>query len=246
MSTEHKTVAQVDALLKKRTADLEEMQKEIAGLIYSISHDVRAPLRSIAGFSEALIEDYRGKLDEQGIDYLTRILSAAERMDLLIKKLVELAQISREELRSERVDLSALAESIAAELKAADPQRTVQFSIEKGLIVRGDPRLLKIALEHLLGNAWKFTSKHPTARIELGSERRDDHRLVYVRDDGAGFDAAFADKMFSPFQRFHPEREFEGTGIGLAIVQRIIHRHDGKVWAVGKVEEGTTVYIEME
>lgn len=246
MSTERKTAAPMDALLKKRTAELEDIQKEMAGLIYSVSHDVRAPLRSIAGFSEVLIEDYRGKLDEQGIDYLTRILSAAERMELLIRKLVELAQISGEELRSERVDLSALAESIATELKAADPQRSVQFSIEKGLIVRGDPRLLKIALEHLLENAWKFTSRHPTAKIELGSERRDDHRLVYVRDDGAGFDAAFADKMFSPFQRFHPAREFEGTGIGLAIVQRIIHRHDGKVWAVGKVEEGTTVYMELE
>src|ERR1700740_2565641 len=156
MSTD-KTVAQMDALLKKRTAELEEMQREMAGLIYSVSPDVRAPLRSIAAFSEVLIEDYRGKLDEQGIDCLNRILSAAERMELLIKKLAELAQISREELRSEGVDLSALAESIATALKAADPQRTVQFSIERGLIVHGDPRLLKIALEHLLGNAWKFT-----------------------------------------------------------------------------------------
>lgn len=223
-----------------------QLQQEMSGLIYSVSHDIRAPIRSIAGFSEALVEDYRDKLDEQGIDYLNRIRGAADRMELLIKKLVELAQISQEDLRSERVDLSAIAESIATGLKAGDPQRNVQFSIERGLIVRGDPRLLKIALEHLFGNAWKFTSKHAAAKIELGSEQRDGRRLLYVRDDGAGFDEAFAQKMFSPFQRLHPDREFEGTGIGLAIVKRIIHRHDGRVWAVGKVEEGTTVYIEME
>ncbi|HEV8657012.1 MAG TPA: ATP-binding protein [Thermoanaerobaculia bacterium] len=235
-----------DMALKKRTADLEAANKELAAFAYSVSHDLRAPLRTIDGFSEALVEDYRDKLDDQGVDYLNRVRGAAERMELLIKTFTELSQISRGELRREPVDLSEIAESIATELKTTDPARSVKFSIQPGLIVQGDPRLLKIALEHLLGNAWKFTSKHPVASIEVGSEQLNGHRTVYVRDDGAGFDPAFADKMFAPFQRIHPASEFEGTGIGLAIVQRIIHRHEGKVWAIGRVEEGTTIYISME
>src|SRR5712691_5801411 len=236
-------VANLQDALKKRTADAEAATRELTAFSYSVSHDLRAPLRTIDGFSEALVEDYRDKLDEQGLDYLNRVRGAAERMDLLIKSLVELAQVARSELRRERVDLSGIAESIVTDLRAADPGRNVEFSIEPGLSVEGDPSLLKLALEHLLGNSWKFTSKHPAAKIEVGSEQQNGHRLFYVRDDGAGFDAKFADRMFAPFQRFHPAKEFEGTGIGLAIVQRIIHRHEGKVWAVGEVEKGTTIYI---
>jgi light-regulated signal transduction histidine kinase (bacteriophytochrome) len=239
-------IVELQDALKQRTADMEAANKELAAFSYSVSHDLRAPLRTIDGFSEALVEDYRDKLDDRGLDYLNRVRGAAERMDLLIKTLVELAQISRGELRRERVELSHIAESIATELKAADPGRNVRFSIQPGLTVEGDPRLLKVALEHLLGNSWKFTSKHPAATIELGSEQRDGHRLFFVRDDGAGFDPAFADKMFAPFQRFHSASEFEGTGIGLAMVQRIIHRHGGKVWAVAAVEAGTTIYISMQ
>jgi light-regulated signal transduction histidine kinase (bacteriophytochrome) len=239
-------VEQLQDALKKRSADAEAASRELSAFSYSVSHDLRAPLRTVDGFSEALIEDFRDTLGDQGVDYLNRIRGAAERMDVLIKSLAELAQISRSELRRERVDLSGIAASIATELKAADPKRDVQFSIEPGPSIEGDPRLLKIALEHLLGNSWKFTSKHPAAKIEVGTEQQNGHRLFYVRDDGAGFDSTFADKMFAPFQRFHPVKEFEGTGIGLAIVQRIIHSHEGKVWAVGEVEKGTTIYIEIE
>jgi light-regulated signal transduction histidine kinase (bacteriophytochrome) len=239
-------VEQLQDALKKRTADAEAATRELSAFSYSVAHDLRAPLRSIDGFSEALVEDYRDKLDDQGIDYLNRVRGAAERMDVLIKSLGELALISRSELHRERVDLSGIAASIATELKAADPERNVQFAIEPDLTIEGDPRLLKLALEHLLGNSWKFTSKHSSAKIEVGSEQQNGHRLLYVRDDGAGFDSTFADKMFAPFQRLHPVKEFEGTGIGLAIVERIIHRHEGKVWAVGEVEKGTTIYIEVE
>jgi len=223
-----------------------DAEKELTAFTYAVSHDLRAPLRTIEGFSQALIEDYRDKLGEQGLDYLTRIRSAAERMDLMIRKLTELAQVSRGELRRERVDVTQIADSIAAELKASDPARKVEFSIERGLTVHGDSPLLKLALEHLLGNAWKFTSKHPAARIEVGSEKRDGHRVLYVRDDGVGFDANFAEKMFAPFQRFHPAKDFDGAGIGLAIVQRVIHRHHGKIWATSEVEKGATFYVEIE
>lgn len=232
--------------IQKLEAELEAANQELAALTYSVSHDLRAPLRIINGFSEALAQDYQGKLDERGVEYLRHLRDAAERMELLINKLVDLSRVSTVELRREPVDLSELAQSIAAELKRSDPSRKVDFLIQSGLAVEGDPRLLKTAFEHLLGNSWKFTSKHPAATIELGSERRDGQRVLYVRDDGAGFDPNYAQKMFGPFQRFHAVTEFEGTGMGLAMVQRIIRRHGGKVWATGKVEQGTTVYIALE
>jgi light-regulated signal transduction histidine kinase (bacteriophytochrome) len=235
-----------DSDLQQRTAELEALNKELAAFSHSVSHDLRAPIRTIDGFSEALAEEYRDKLGDQGLEYLKRIRAAAARMDVLINGLLELSRVSREELRREKVDLSMIAESIAMQLKEGDPARTVRFAIQPGLAVEGDPRLLKTALEHLLGNAWKFTRKHSVATIEVGSEQPDGHRLLFVRDDGAGFDPIYAGKMFGAFQRFHTTAEFEGTGIGLAMVQRIVHRHGGTVWAVGKVEAGTTVYIDLE
>ena len=235
-----------ESALKKVTAELEAANQELAAFSYSVSHDLRAPLRTIDGFSEALLEEYGDKLDERGLDYLQRIRDAGARMELLINRLLELARVSQGELRREPVNLSEIAESTAAELKESDPARNVHVSIEPGLNVQGDPRLLRIVFEHLLRNSWKFTSKHPVATIEVGSEERSGHRAIYVRDDGAGFDPTYAGKMFAPFQRFHSAAEFEGTGIGLAMVQRIIHRHGGTVSAVGKVEEGTTVYMELE
>lgn len=234
-----------ESALKKVTAELEAANQELAAFSYSVSHDFRAPLRIIDGFSEALLDEYRNKLDGQGLDYVQRIRDAAARMDLLINRLLELARVSQGELRREPVSLSEIAESIAAELKQSEPARNVHFSIEPGLTVQGDPRLLRIVFENLLRNSWKFTSKHPVATIEVGREQSG-HRRLYVRDDGAGFDQAYAGKLFTPFQRFHSADEFEGTGIGLALVQRIIHRHGGTVSAVGKVEKGTTVYIELE
>lgn len=232
--------------LKKLSAELEAMSQELAALSYSVSHDLRSPLRTIDGFSEALAEEYQDKLDERGLGYLKRIRDATARMESLIDSLLELARVSRGEIRREPVDLSELAESIAGELKGSDPSRNVHVSIEPGLTMTGDPRLLRVAFEHLLRNSWKFTSKHPIARIEMGREERDGHHLLYVRDDGAGFDPNYSGRMFAPFQRFHSASEFEGMGIGLAMVHRIIRRHGGKIWATGEVERGATVYIEME
>ncbi len=232
--------------LKRLATELEASRNELAAFSYSVSHDLRAPLRIIDGFSGALLEDYAEKLDEQGLDCLRRIREAAAQMESLINGVLELSRVSQGEIRRERVNLSEVAQSIAADLKRSDPARNVVFSIQPALTVEGDPALLKVALEHLLGNAWKFTSKHPAAEIELGSEQRDGQRVLYIRDDGAGFDPTYTGRMFSPFQRFHSAAEFEGRGIGLALVQRIITRHGGKVSAVGKVEVGTTVYIELE
>lgn len=235
-----------DSALKTRTAELEAATRELSAFNYSVSHDLRAPLRIIDGFSEAVAEDYQDKLDDRGLDYLNRVREATARMELLINSLLELSRVSRVELRRETVNLSEMAESIAAELKRSEPTRNVQFSIQPGLIVEGDPALLRVAIAHLLGNAWKFTKKHPTAKIELGREERDGNRSIFLRDDGAGFDSADTARMFGAFQRFHSEAEFEGTGIGLALVQRIIYRHGGKIRIEGKVEEGTTVYIDLE
>jgi light-regulated signal transduction histidine kinase (bacteriophytochrome) len=231
--------------LKQCADELEAAEKELASLSYSVSHDLRAPLRTIDGFSEALLDEYQNKLDDQGVDYLRRIRSAAARMEMLIGCLIELSRVSRDDLKRERVNLSELATSIASSLQKLEPARNVRFSIEPDLIVDGDPRLLRIAFEHLLGNAWKFTGRHATASIEVGREQRDGRHVLYVRDDGAGFDPLYAERMFGAFQRFHSSSEFEGTGIGLAMVQRIVHRHHGKVWAVGKVEQGTTVYLDL-
>ncbi len=234
-----------DAMLNKQTMELETSNRELAALSYSVSHDLRAPLRTIEGFSEALAEDYDDKLDDTARDYLRRVRDAGARMEVLIESLLALSRLSREELRPERVNLSEIAESIAAKLNEGGG-RDVHFRIQPGLHVEGDPRLLRTALEHLLGNAWKFTSRHPSAAIEMGREQIDGRDVLYVRDDGAGFDQTYAEKMFAPFQRFHPAEEFDGLGIGLAIVQRIVHRHHGRVWAVGRVEQGTTVYMEFE
>ena len=227
--------------LQKR---LEMANKELASLSYSIAHDLRSPLQVIDGFSDALADEYHDKLDERGLDYLHRIRSAAARMRQLINSLLELAQLTRKEVRSERVDLSEIAKSIADELSRSEPTRDVRFSIQPGLTIKGDPDLLRIALEHLLRNSWKFTSKHSSAVIEVGTEEKDSRRIFFVRDDGAGFDPTYAGKMFGAFQRLHSLSEFEGTGIGLAMVQKIVSRHGGEVWAVGEVEKGATIYMD--
>ena len=226
--------------------EISKLRKELESLVYSVSHDLRAPLRIIDGFSEALAEDYRDKLDDTARDYLARIREAAGAMESRINALLELSRISGAELRRESVDITQAATAIASKLKTSNPARSVEFAIAPRLAVNGDPALWTIALDHLLGNAWKFTSKHPAAKIEVGSEQRDGRRLLFVRDDGAGFDPAYASRMFTPFQRFHPESEFEGVGIGLALVQRIVSRHGGNVWASGKIEHGATVYIDLE
>ncbi|NOR46572.1 MAG: PAS domain S-box protein [Methanosarcinaceae archaeon] len=231
--------------LQQRTVELAATNEELAAFNYSVSHDLRSPLRSIDGFSQALLEDYTDKLDTQGKDYLTRVRAASQKMGQLIDDLLNLSRMTRTEMRREVVDLSALAKAAAAELQNREPGRQAEFVIAEGMEVNGDKRLLMVVLENLLGNAWKFTEKHPRARIECGVTQVNGKSAYFVRDDGAGFDMAYADKLFGAFQRLHGTTEFSGTGIGLATVQRIIHRHGGQVWAEGAVEQGATFYFTL-
>ncbi|MBI2875506.1 MAG: MEDS domain-containing protein [Candidatus Tectomicrobia bacterium] len=231
--------------LKRYVIELETANRELDAFSYSVSHDLRAPLRSIDGFSLALLEDYADQLDAQGRDYLQRVRASSQRMAQLIDDLLNFSRITRSEMRHERVDLSALVQTIASELQKAQPERQVECVIAPGLVANGDERLLRLALENLLRNAWKFTGKHPWARIEFGVTQQEGQRAYFVRDDGAGFEMAYADKLFGAFQRLHAVAEFPGTGIGLAIVQRIIHRHGGRVWAEGAVEQGAAFYFTL-
>jgi PAS domain S-box-containing protein len=238
-------LAQQAQELARSNNELSAVNKELEAFSYSVSHDLRAPLRSIDGFSKALLEDYVDKLDEQGRDYLQRVRAASQRMAQLIDDLLNLSRVTRGDMRCEPVNLSVLAQTIAEELKKTQPGRQVEFVIEEGLTVNGDARLLKLVLENLLSNSWKFTSKHKRGRVEFGAERSDGKLAYFVRDDGAGFDMAYVEKLFIPFQRLHAPTEFPGTGIGLALVQRIIHRHGGHVWAKGGVEKGATIYFTL-
>jgi PAS domain S-box-containing protein len=229
----------------QRTAQLETANKELEAFSYSVSHDLRAPLRSIDGFSKALLLGHADQLDEKGKHYLARVRGAAQRMEQLIDDLLNLSRVTREEMRREQVDLGRLAQSVVTELKRVYPERAVDFLIAPDLLTEGDTRLLRVLLENLLNNAWKFTSKHSQAKIELGATEMSGRKTFYVRDDGAGFDMNYADKLFAPFQRMHSQREFDGTGIGLATVQRIIQRHGGHVWAEGAVDEGATFFFQL-
>jgi len=229
----------------ERTAELQAVNKELEAFAYSVSHDLRAPLRSVEGFSQILLEDYVDSLDEEGQDYLRRVRAASQRMAHLIEDILALSRITRREMCREEVDLSALVREVAAELEQCDPERQVAFVIQEGVIVHGDAGLLRAVLENLVGNAWKFTAHHPRANIEFGVTRQNGKSAYFVRDDGAGFDMAYAEKLFMAFQRLHSVTEFEGTGIGLATVQRIIHRHGGRVWAEGAVEHGATFYFTV-
>jgi PAS domain S-box-containing protein len=214
----------------------EATSRELEAFSYSVSHDLRTPLRGIDGFSAALLEDYANKLDDTGKDYLNRVRAAAQRMGQLIDDLLELSRVSRQELKREDVDVSAIARAVAEELKRSAAGRSVEVQVADGLHAAGDPRLIRVALENLFGNAFKFTSKVPAASISFGREGE----VFFVRDNGAGFDMQFADKLFGAFQRLHAKHEFEGTGIGLATVQRIIARHGGKIWATSAPGQGAT------
>jgi PAS domain S-box-containing protein len=235
-----------EAALQQAHDDLARANRELEAFSYSVSHDLRAPLRSLHGFSQALLEDYGDHLDAQGRDWLQRIQAASQRMGGLIDDLLTLSRVARREMRLTPVDLSALARSVAEELQQREPGRQVTFCIAAGLKATGDAGLLQVALENLLGNAWKFTSKRPEAVIELGTCEHDGRRAFFVRDDGAGFDMAYAGKLFGAFQRLHAASEFPGSGIGLATVQRIVHRHGGRVWAEGAVGRGATFYFTLE
>ena len=236
---------QLEQRVVERTKQLETANKELEAFSYSVSHDLRAPLRSIDGFSQALLEDYSDKLDALGQNYLERVRLATQRMAQLIDDLLHLSRVTRSEMRRETVDLSAIAQMIVTELQTTQPERQVEFVIAPGLLGDGDVRLLRIVLENLLGNAWKFTAKHPGARIEFGQSSHSGTHTYFVRDDGTGFDMTYVDKLFGAFQRLHALDQFEGTGIGLATVQRIIHRHGGRVWAEGAVAQGATFYFTL-
>ena len=231
--------------LHQRTAQLEATNKELEAFSYSVSHDLRSPLRSIDGFSLALLEDYGQVLDATGQEYLQRVRTATQRMGQLIDDLLSLARVTRSELHHEHVDFSALTATIADALQRENPDRQVDVIIAPGLVGHGDARLLQIVLENLLGNAWKFTVKRPCATIEFGAVPCNGQKAYFVRDNGAGFDMAYANKLFGAFQRLHPMAEFSGTGIGLATVQRIIHRHGGHVWAESAVDQGATFYFTV-
>ena len=230
----------------RQRAELARSNAELEHFAYLIAHDLRAPLRGINGFSHILLEDYADRLDEEGKSHLRRVRAGALRMGRLIDELLELSQLTRTEMRHETVDLSALAKAIAAELEHDQPQREVEFVISDGLTVNGDARLLRVALWNLLDNAWKFTEKEPRARIEFGAGRHGGEPLYYVDDNGVGFDMAYADKLFGVFERLHGAEEFEGTGIGLATVQRVVERHGGSVWAEGAVGKGATFFFTLE
>jgi signal transduction histidine kinase len=218
---------------------------ELDAIFYAISHDLRAPLRTIQGFGEALADE-AGALSADGRDYLDRIVCAAARMEELFSDLQKLAQVSRAELRPQEVSISELAESLARALRTSEPARAVAFDIERGIIVRGDPALLRIALEQLIANAWKFTRPRVSATIAIRAERGNGRITIHVEDDGVGFDMAYAQRLFAPFQRLHGAAEFEGNGIGLAIVQRIIHKHGGTIRAAASRDRGTTLSFELE
>ena len=231
--------------LRHNAAQLLAANTELDAFAYSVSHDLRAPLRSIDGFSQVLLEDYAAQLDEAGRDSLRRVRAATQRMGTLIDDLLKLARVTRVEMRTEFVDLSVMAREIAAELQRATPDRQVEFAIAQGLEARGDARLLRVALENLLGNSWKYTAKRTKPKIEFGSIEENGGRAFLVRDNGAGFDMRYADKLFGVFQRLHSVSEFEGTGVGLATVRRIITRHGGRIWAEGAVEQGATFYFTL-
>jgi signal transduction histidine kinase len=232
--------------LRERTSQLETANRELEAFSYSVSHDLRAPLRAIDGFSDALESDCAAELTDGAKDSLRRIRAAAKRMGTLIDELLALGRLGRTELVREDVDLSATAATIAADLARNQPQRKVYVTIASKLTVRADPELLRIVLHNLLDNAWKYTGKTLSARVEVGALMNGGVEVFHVRDNGAGFDMAHAHRLFGPFQRLHPERDFEGIGIGLATVQRIVRRHGGRIWAEGAVGSGATFYFTLE
>ncbi len=239
-------VDELNAALQRRATELEVANRELEAFSYSVSHDLRAPLRTIDGFSQALLEDYREQLPADAQNFLERVRNAAQRMAKLIDDLLELARISRSPVERKPIDVSALAQSIAEELQQAEPARKVTFLIAPHLKAQGDTELLRIAMQNLMNNAWKFTSKIPDPRIEVGRSNRQGEQIFFVKDNGAGFDMSYANKLFGAFQRLHAVTEFPGTGIGLATVQRIIHKHGGRVWAESMVDQGATFFFTLQ
>ncbi len=226
--------------------ELESKNKELEAFSYSVAHDLRAPLRSIDGFGRLLLKEHARSLDDKGKEYLAYIRESAQHMGHLIDDLLSLSRVMRSEFQRGQADLTAIALNAAARLRRDHPERQVEIAVADGLVAAGDVRLLTVAFENLLGNAWKFTGKRADARIDVGVQDDGGRRVYWVRDNGAGFDMAYASKLFGVFQRLHSTSEFEGTGIGLATVQRIVHRHGGRIWAEGQVEMGATFFFTLE
>jgi two-component system, sensor histidine kinase and response regulator len=225
--------------------DLEHKNRELESFSYAVSHDLRAPLRRIDSFSRAVLETQGEQLDESGRKFLSRVREASQHMSQLIDDVLYLSKVTRAELREQEIDLSELVAMILTRLREAEPTRTVELKVRPGVMITGDGQLLRIALQNLLENAWKFTGKAAEARIEFGVTQAAGEPTYFVRDNGAGFDMTYSGRLFGPFQRLHPQHEFPGSGIGLATVQRIIHRHGGRVWAEGLVGQGATFYFTL-
>ncbi len=238
--------AELEERVRTRTAELENANRELEAFCYSVSHDLRAPLRGIDGFSQALVEDLGDRLDSQSREHLERVRTAATRMGTLIDDLLNLSRITRGEMHKEPVDVSQLAQSVMTELQEAQPERRVDFTIAPGLRTEADSRLIRILLQNLLSNSWKFTSKRADPRIEIGKTNSNGASSFFVADNGAGFDPAYSDRLFGAFQRLHGTAEFPGTGVGLATVQRIVHRHGGTIWAKGELDRGATFYFTLQ
>ena len=241
-----KRIQELNDSLARQNAELHAVNQELEAFSYSVSHDLRAPLRAIDGFSQILLKENAGQLDEKGLDRLQRVRRAAQHMGSLIDDLLKLSRVSRADIQLQRVDLSALAAEVMDALRKLEPERRVAVEIAPGLVAHGDAKLLRIALDNLLGNAWKFTSHTEEARIGFGRADTEHGPAFAVSDNGAGFDMAYADKLFGAFQRLHDTGEFPGTGIGLATVQRVVHKHGGRIWAQAEVDRGATFHFTLE
>ncbi len=237
--------AALEERVAQRTRELEESNQELQAFSYSVSHDLRAPLRTIDGFSLALEEDFAEILNDEGRDYIKRVRSGVQRMGTLIDALLQLSRVTRSEVQRETVNLSQMATLIFEELRANDPERSVTFTAEENVFAEADPRLMRVAFENLLGNALKFTSKTPGAEIHFGATSRGEQTVYSIRDNGAGFDMQYVGRLFTAFQRLHGDRDFKGSGIGLATVSRIVRRHNGEIWAEGETGKGATFYFTL-
>jgi len=237
---------QLEKLVEARTTELTTAYQELESFSYSVSHDLRAPLRSVAGFCAILAEDYLFELDEEGQGYIQRITASVQQMNEIIEALLNLSDIMRTVIAKNHVDLTALAQEIAQQLKERKPDRVVEFIIQENMTVEADAKLMRIVLENLLGNAWKYSKNTPNASIQFGITRKENQLVYFIRDNGVGFDMKSADKMFRAFVRLHSASEFQGTGIGLTTVHRIISRHGGAIWTDAKVGQGATFYFTLD
>ncbi|WP_455204783.1 sensor histidine kinase, partial [Kaarinaea lacus] len=235
----------LEELVAERTAELQASNRELESYSYSIAHDLRAPLRSIIGFSQIVIEDVGDRLGESEGQYLHKIVNAGKHMSQLIDDILELGRLSRVDVEMQEVNISQIANDVVEELMSTDVARQVDVTISSEMKAKADPQLIRVSLQNLIGNAWKYSAKTPHPKIEIGVYGVNRIRTFYIKDNGAGFDMRYKDKLFKPFQRLHGEKDFEGTGIGLATVERIIERHGGKIWAVADINKGATFYFTL-